>query len=62
MQTSLITEIFLGVVSDPNSLLAHLSAASSEILQQAILCTTFILNTAWDYRCIYFMLLNPVQK
>lgn len=61
MPTSLITEIFLGIVTQilywPISL-----AASAEFLQQAILCTTIILSTAWDYKCMYFMLLNPVQK
>lgn len=61
MQTSLITEIFLGtatqILCQP---ISH--AASAKLLQQAILCTTFILNTAWDYKCLSFMLPNPVQK
>lgn len=62
MQTSLITEIFLGIIVTQILYWPISLAASGQLLQQAILYTTFILNTVWDYKCIYFMLLNPVQK
>lgn len=57
----LITEIFLGMVTQilywPSSL-----AASGELLQQAILCITLILNTARDYEYIYFVQLQSSTK
>lgn len=61
MQTSLITEIFLGtatqILCQP---ISH--AASAKLLQQAILCTTFILNTAWDYKCLCFYVAQSSTK
>lgn len=57
----LITEIFLGMVTQIHHLPSCL-VASRELLQQAILGIALILNTAWNHKYIYFVQLQPSTK
>jgi len=61
IKAGLITEIFLGMVTQilcwPSSL-----EASGELVHQAVLCITLLLNTAWDYKYTYFVQLQSSTK